>query len=420
MVPRAFLIALVAALALAPVAAGSRWRPITPAHAPAATLALTRGFDGTLHVVWDSGGAAIHQTQISLGGRLLGTRHVAAWSGVPGLALLTLPAGGLRLLATRDDPGHVGINVFRAGAQGLSWRLEPGDVWGGTSAGASQSVAAALTPSGVTVSAWPGFVQAGPIAGATGTAVGNQMTTAELATDALTGQVIYGGITLAPPGGYLIAPGVPAIGKAQLIPSLATPGAAGMTARIGAQGVFAATTTGDRVQLSMFGGSTRTLARGRFTVAKAFAASGGRLWLVWGASRARLYVTRSNLSVTRFEPIQRIALPPRAGALVNVAGEGTAGPLDLFADVGRYWHARVLPALTVRVTAGRRVLRVRVGDAGSPVAGAVVTVGRRRVRTSEAGTADLRLARGGRGGRHVVVVVVVVRKAGYARARAMT
>jgi hypothetical protein len=333
------------------------------------------------------------------------------------LALLTLPAGGLRLLATRDDPtdpGQVGINVFRAPAQGLSWRRKPGDVWGGSDAGTSESVAAALTPSGVTVSAWPGFVQAGPSAGATGTAVGSQMTTAELATDALTGQVIYGGITFAPPGGYLMAPGVPAIGTAQLIPGLATAGAAGMTARVGAQGVFAATTTGHRVQLSAFGGATRTLASGPFTVAKAFAASGGRLWLVWGASRQRLYVTRSNLSVTRFEPLQRIALPPRAKALLNVAGEGTGGTLDLFADVGRYWHTRVLPVLAVRVTAGRRFLLARVSDAGSPVAGAVVMVGRRRARTSASGTARLRLARAGRHSRRLVVV----RKPGYARARA--
>ena len=98
------------------------------------------------------------------------------------------------------------------------------------------------------------------------------------------------------------------------------------------------------------------------------------------------------------------------GRLWNAQGEGSAGPLDLFADVERapgdrgFWHRHILPRLSAfaevirDTTTGKGVppkpteVIVRVSDAGDPVAGATVTIGGKAERTDADGRARFTLA----------------------------
>ena len=95
-------------------------------------------------------------------------------------------------------------------------------------------------------------------------------------------------------------------------------------------------------------------------------------------------MTRTSKAVSGFEPVQTLTSPPKTAQYFRLEGEGSAGPLDLFADVtvdgglkdGSY-QTHVFPALSLRVakkatTTGVRVT-VRVVDAGDPIAGAKVT-----------------------------------------------
>jgi hypothetical protein len=151
------------------------------------------------------------------------------------------------------------------------------------------------------------------------------------------------------------------------------------------------------------------------------AAPGGRLWLFY-AARGAAYATRSNSTVTRFAPAQRLSLPPGA-ALAGLLGEGSRGPLDLLALVtaGRATtaqHQRVLPSLAITLSTARLrrsrggSVAVRVLDVTDPVAGAVVRIGARGVRTDALGRATVRVGRGARLGR----LRIVASKSGYVRA----
>ena len=84
-------------------------------------------------------------------------------------------------------------------------------------------------------------------------------------------------------------------------------------------------------------------------------ASSGRIWVMWGnaAVGGGVAVTRSNMAVTRFEPIQRLKL--KSGSLYRLSGDGRLGPLDLLVDqipdvspiqpAGSF-YGRVLPELS--------------------------------------------------------------------------
>jgi len=115
----------------------------------------------------------------------------------------------------------------------------------------------------------------------------------------------------------------------------------------------------------------------------------GRLWIFYGNAQ-NTYVTRTSEGVSGFEPVQTLKSPPGALQYFRLEGEGSVGPLDLFADVtvdggskdGSY-HQQVWPALSLAVTkqavknAKGKVTAVRVTarvtDAGDAVAGATVT-----------------------------------------------
>jgi len=81
------------------------------------------------------------------------------------------------------------------------------------------------------------------------------------------------------------------------------------------------------------------------------------------------------------------------GQVLKVKGEGSKGPLDLFANSGSaILHTRVFPPLQASVVPsvieadkGGRV-KFAVTDVGDPVAGATITVGNQRLTTGSDGS----------------------------------
>jgi hypothetical protein len=92
--------------------------------------------------------------------------------------------------------------------------------------------------------------------------------------------------------------------------------------------------------------------------------------------------------------VQKLRAPGSNG-LTFLQCEGSTGPLDLFADDGTgFWHTHLLARLAVRAAVARGKVTISVRDAGDPVAGAVVSVGGRHLRTGASGSVTLALRPG--------------------------
>jgi hypothetical protein len=88
------------------------------------------------------------------------------------------------------------------------------------------------------------------------------------------------------------------------------------------------------------------------------AAPEGRLWLMWELN-GTVYVTRTNRAATRVGPRTTLR-PPGSRQVYGLEGEGSAGPLELFAnDSQGLWHQQVRPKLQL-LAASRKVGRGRV------------------------------------------------------------
>jgi len=398
----------VAAVALAAGAAGAAgagartattaWSRISGPTQPGAQVGLARTADGILHVIWNRGNGptTISETRVSPAGKTIGTSTVATgWNGNGGLALLAMPDGTLRLFA----PGTGGINTFTAPARGGGWAQQSGVGWGGAVAESAGIIGATLTKHGQPVTAWRGNAGEGippasiPLSGYEG-----GMTQSYLATDASTGAVVLGGETNAGQGGLYVQQILPSVGARVVLPPLAKEWSDGLTGRLGAAGVFAAYADLKAVHLYRYGGGSRTIARGPFSSATACAGPEGRLWIAWGDASDGLFVTRTNRAAGTLEPVQKLKLPSSAG-LTFLQCEGSAGPLDLFADDGSgFWHTYSLARFAVHAavtrTKGSAKVTVSVRDAGDPVVGATVTVGGRHLRTGSGGSVTLQLRSG--------------------------
>lgn len=126
----------------------------------------------------------------------------------------------------------------------------------------------------------------------------------------------------------------------------------------------------------------------------------GRVWAVW-ESRDVVRAARSDADVSRFGATVTLGTPTGAGAEawdVLVDGTGGDGGADVVVNTGnQLQHQEVLPGLSLRVNpsrveAGRRqTLRVLVTDAGLPVEGARVRVGRAACATRADGTCAVRV-----------------------------
>jgi hypothetical protein len=141
------------------------------------------------------------------------------------------------------------------------------------------------------------------------------------------------------------------------------------------------------------------------------AAPDGRLWLMWEQS-GRIIATRTNKAVTQAGPTTILG-PPGGGTVFQLSGEGSAGPLDLIANVTSggqaLWHQQVLPRLQVDGTRRGSSIEFRVLDAGDAVAGARVKAGGKTLTTAANGKTTLTRAPTGR-------VKAAASKPGYAAA----
>ena len=147
----------------------------------------------------------------------------------------------------------------------------------------------------------------------------------------------------------------------------------------------------------------------------------GRLWVYYG-NEQHTYVTRTSMAVSGFEPVQTLTSPPKTAVYFRLEGEGSAGPLDLFADVtvdgatrdGSY-QTHVFPVLSLRVAKSGARLTVRVTDAGDPVAGARVSGLPGGAKTTDArGSIVVTLPAGRKG------FLLAATKAGYLPAKGKT
>ncbi len=389
-------------------------------------LGLARTAAGTLNVIWNRGATktSIYDTRISFVGKILGTNTVVTgWAGAGGLALLDMPGNTLRLFAAGGASGSAinGINTFTAPAAGTPWALAPKDAWGGLFASEAPSVSATLTGSAEVVTAWPGFYHTGVVSGAAASSIYPDMGYAELATDQKTGAVVVAGTTIAGQGGTYVRRLLPAPGPALYLQSPSdNPQSSGVSARIGASGVYVAwaNATAETVKLTRYLGPTRTVVQGPLpggglggaNTANVFAAPGGRLWVAWWADRSNyLFLTRSNEAVTAFEPVQTLTLPAGSNGVLpasQVEGNGSAGPLDLFVDTAigneqgfMYTHVRALFSLKESLaqfkplTGGPPVV-LALRDAGDAVPGAVISVDGKHLLTGAGGTVTVPLAPG--------------------------
>ncbi len=404
--PNALHIAIAAAALAAGIAgaagatAGTApgWSRISGPTQPGSQLGLARTADGVLHVIWNRGNGptTISETRLSSAGKTIGTSTVAAgWNGNGGLALLAMPDRTLRLFA----PGTGGINTFTAPERGGSWTHQSGLGWGGAIAESAYIIGATLTKQGQPVTAWRGNAGEGvppgsiPLSGYEG-----GMAQSYLATDASSGAVALAGETNAGQGGVYVQQILPSLGARVVLPPLAKEWSDGLSGRLGAAGVFVAYADLKAVHLYRYGGGSKTIARGPFSSATICAGPEGRLWVAWGDSTDGLFVTRTNRAAGAFEPVQKLRGPTSAG-LTFVQCEGSAGPLDLFANDGTgFWRTHVLARFAVhasvaRTKAGAKVT-VSVRDAGDPVPGAAVTVAGRHLRTGSGGSVTLALRPG--------------------------
>ncbi len=380
-------LALAAGVTLAAQAgstARTSWARVSGPTQPGAQLGLARTADGVLHVVWNKGatGTSIYETRVSSTGKALGTSTVATgFDGNGGLALLAMPDKSLRLFAagaTRPGASSYGITTYTAPEGGGSWSLQSGAYWGGAVAESAGIIGATLTKDGQAVTAWRGYAVPGvPPASIPQNGYEGGMTESRLATDQAGGGVVLSGVTNSGKGGVYVQQVLPSRGSAVLLPlpSASNDWDNGLSARIGAPGVYVAYADASAARLYRYGGGTKTLAKGPFTSATACPGPDGRLWVSWGTASQGLFVTRSNKAATGFEPVQKLKLPQNTtDGLTYVQCEGSAGPADLFADVfvgtaGGFWHAHVLARLSLRATGAKGKTTISARDAGDPVSG---------------------------------------------------
>jgi len=343
-------------------------------------------------VIWNRGatGTSIFETRISPAGKAAGTSTVTSgWNGNGGLALLVMPDKTLRLFAS----GTGGINSFAAPPTGGHWTRESAS-WGGPVAESAGLIGASLTKDGQPVTAWRGTAAVGsPPESIPPNGYEGGMSVSRLATDAATGAIVLEGETNSGQGGDYVQRILPSVGPRVVLPPLAKDWSGGIAGRIGAPGVYLADADGKTVRFYRYGGTSRTLATGAFWSATACAGPEGRLWVAWGDTTDGLFVTRTSRAAGALEPVQKLHAPAGPG-LTFLQCEGSAGPVDLFADSGGFFHVHLLAQLSLSAHATKTKVTISARDAGDPVAGVTITVAGKHLTTDAHGLVSATLRPG--------------------------
>jgi hypothetical protein len=389
---------------------------------------LARTADGTLHVLYVRKNGAksdLAHVAVNLAGKVgADAVALAGWSAMAHPDLLRMPNntlraffGGIRSTAPGDD--NDALNTATAPASGSPWTLQPGRAAQALYAYATSVTGAGLAKDGTPISTWSGSPGLGFHYGVSPSDPDGKIPQSgcclyvpDVATDVSTGQSWVGFYSNenASPGVYAnrISPAGPQGGRV-LLPgsvtgksSLAPGNRAAITGRLGAPGVYYVYGQGyptfKTVALIRLGASKPHLVIAAVGMkhANIAAAPEGRLWLMWERS-GTIYATRTNRAATRIGAATSIK-PPGGGSVYRLNGEGSAGPLDLLANVQSggqgFWHQQVLPRLelkaTTKTTASGRTVVFRVTDAGDAVPGAKVKVSGKTLTTAANGTATLK------------------------------
>ncbi len=383
--------------------------------------------------------------EVSAAGKV-GSDAVAlgGWSAMSHPDLLRMPDGSLRaffggIRSTTPGETNNSMNTATAPAAGAPWTLKAGKAAQSTSAYATGVAGAGLAKDGTPISTWSGSpglgfhygIDAGTPDGRI-PQTGCCLYTPDVAVDSASGQAWVGfhSNESAAPGLYVnaIGPGGPQGGR-RLAPgsvkgkSSIYPGnRASLAGRIGAAGVFLFFGQGYPTFTSLAlwkvdaGRPQIVMKADRNEHANLAAAPEGRLWLMW-EQNGTIYAARTNRTTTKVGAANALK-PPSGGSVFRLNGEGSAGPLDLIANVNaggqqNLWHQQVRPKLTLTASRFGNAIVFRVLDAGDPVAGASVRVGGRSLETAANGTATLRPAPPGRS-------KATASKAGYATASPVT
>lgn len=441
-------LALVTAATVSHAEAGppGQWTRLPGTVINFAETGLARTSDGVLHVVWvrKNGtksdlvhtpilpGGAVGPTTVALGG----------WRTMNHPDLVRMPDGTLRaffggIRSTASGETNTALNTATAPAAGTPWTLQIGKAAQATSAYAGATTGAGLARDGTPISTW---YSAGGLGFHYGTNPADPdrlvpstdccLYEPEIAVDALNGQAYIGFFSLEKAGhGVFVQRIAPSgvVGARMLAPGSQVGGDAvnpggrtALTARIGSPGVFVvygqgyptfATVAAWRVGT---GKPQLVVKADRARHVGGAAAPEGRVWLMWEQAGA-IHATRTNRAVTRIGPVTTLQ-PPRGAAVYRIDGEGSAGPLDLTANLSAggqaFFHQQVWPRLELRGTAvtknDQRVVTFKVTDAGDPVTGATVKAGGKSATTNAAGVATLALA---------AKTAAVASKPGYAAAK---
>jgi hypothetical protein len=434
----------IVALAAGPAAAGPAggWTRVTdPGGRNIDQIGLARTVDGVLHVAWTTGhgaGPGLFASTISPAGEPGGAPVPiqTGWETMSSPALLATPTGLLALWGGQSPGSGEGeVYAATAAADGASWsfagRVSPLD----SDAYASDRIGAATGTDGTPLFSWSlSFRLITHLGLDSSTPNQTWQTTCcayvpGIGVDAATGDAVLGwfsnatndyGIwtqTIAPGGGgraYL-----PGSGNAEHTAAVAPDQTVGITGRIGSPGVYVAYGVGYPTWTSLWiwehGSATATRVwNGRVLDPNLTAGPGGRLWVMWHTPGNEIYAMRSNPDATHWGSPVRVVPPAHTDTIWKLTGEGSGGPLDLFASASTpeslaYWHRRVLPALTL-ACAGGKVVRCTVADAGDPVKGARVRLGGKTLATNLKGKVQRDLSRGS--------YIVVASKSGYTAASA--
>jgi hypothetical protein len=428
---RSFGLAIALALAVAVPAASAAnsrsllWSRVDGPTKAGTQLGLLRS-GGVLHVVWAQGSpAAISDTEVNGDGKSLKTVPIASnFDGIGGMSLVGMADGSVRLFVaggTRPGlPSNLsGINSFVAPPGADGWTLDPTALWGGAVASAADEIGATVSGGNPITAYSAGFVHVGlgPSSGSDPSYQPDCCGVApQLATDGSSGAVVMSWLSNGHQSGTYVKQVFPSQGALVSLPSSMNVGSSGIAARLGAPGTFVAYTgpTNQVIKLYQYGGGTRTIVKGPYRIAKVFAGPAGRLWMLWGDANSGVWATRSNKAVTKWEPVQKVALPKNVTAFYNAQGEGSAGPLDAFVDllIGTndrgFWRTHVpardsLTESTSNPSGGAKgksaKLAFHATDAGDPLTGAIIVVARggtvlARLKTDPNGRASMSLILG--------------------------
>lgn len=441
----AAMVALVALAASASAGPPGHWTQITRAHNGArSNLGLARGKDGALHVLW-AGPArgpftAITDTRISPAGAVGKPQAVVSgWNSVQPPAAAAAPDGSIHVVISGQK-----VNSNTDPYAGLNEAVGPGS-WslGAHAFGVFQltvpsnaDVGTAVLKSGQLVSVWRSATTLLFQAGVDPSTQPQNITppglaeSPAIAVDQGSGDAVVA-YRNASSGATFFRRVLTSLGAPQTMPQ-AKALAPSIAAR-GGGGVYSAyTPDGTRVWLLRFGGQPRPVPvpkGSRVLTAGLAAGPDGRLWVFYG-NEQQTFVTRTSKAVSGFEPVQTLKSPPGTAQYFRLEGEGSPGPLDLFADVtvdgttkdGSY-HTHVFPALSLSVAkkelqdnqgklTGVR-LTVRVTDAGDGVQRAKVAGLPGGARTTSAGGSIVVTVPAGKKGSFALTAT----KAGYVPAK---